>query len=93
MIKIQPIKLGLPLQEGIKIMIRPLIGSTTDITCQTYYEVLSSENKNLASGNIFINEENYAAWGADNTFIEELVLKELGLIRDATPDAIIEEII
>lgn len=91
MIQIELVLLGLPSQEGVKIMIRPLIGSTTDVICQTYYEVLSFENKNLASGNIFINEENYAAWGADNTFIEELVLKELGLIRDLTPDVIQEE--
>lgn len=88
MIKIQPIKLGLPLQDGIKIMIRPLIGSTTDITCELYYEVLSIENKNLAYGTVFVNEENYSAWGADNTFIEELVLKELGLTRDLTPDVV-----
>ena len=87
MIEIEPIQLGLPVQEGIKILIRPLIGSTTDITCNVYYEVLSSENRNLASGTIFIDEENYAAWGADNTFIEELVLKQLELVRKITPVA------
>lgn len=88
MIKIQPISLGLPSQEGVKIQIRPLIGSTTDITCTLYYEVLSVENKNLACGNIVLSEEEYASWGADNTFIEELVLNYLGLSRDLTPDFI-----
>lgn len=85
MINIEKITLGLPPQNGVKILIRPLIGSTTDITCNVYYEVLSSENQNLASGSIFVNEENYATWGADNVFIEDLVLKELGLVRDLTP--------
>jgi hypothetical protein len=81
MIEIQPISLGLPPQQGVKIWIRPLIGSTTDVTCELYYEVLSVENKNLACGNITVDEETYAAWGADNTFIENIVLQSLGLTR------------
>jgi hypothetical protein len=85
MIEIEPIQLGLPVQEGIKILIRPLIGSTTDVTCNVYYEVLSSENRNLANGYFLVDEENYAAWGADNTFIEDLVLNKLGLTRKIIP--------
>jgi hypothetical protein len=81
MIQIQPISLGLPPQEGVKIQIRPLIGSTTDVTCELYYEVLSAENKNLAYVNVILNEEEYAAWGSDNTFIENIVLQTLGLER------------
>jgi hypothetical protein len=81
MIEIESIVLGLPSQEGIKILIRPLIGSTTDVTCNLYYEVLSAENKNLACGYYLVDETNYALWGADNTFIEDLVLTHLGLVR------------
>jgi hypothetical protein len=88
MIKIKPIQLGLPAEEGVKIWIRPIINSTTDTSCNSYYEVLSVENRNLACGSIFINEENYALWADDNTFIEEIVLNELGLVRDLTPDVV-----
>lgn len=81
MIQIQPIQLGLPSQEATQIMIRPLIGSTTDTYCSTYYEVLSENNVILASGNIPISEEDYALWADDNSFIEDIVLKQLTLER------------
>lgn len=81
MIQIQPITLGLPSQEAIQIMVRPIIGSTTDTSCSTYYEVLSENNVILASGNILISEEDYALWSDDNTFIEDIVLNQLKLKR------------
>lgn len=81
MIQIQPITLGLPPQEAVQIMIRPLINSTTDSSCSTYYEVLSENNVILANGNIPISEEDYALWSDDNTFIEDIVLNQLTLVR------------
>jgi len=81
MIEIQPISLGLPPQQGVKIWIRPLIGSTTDVTCELYYEVLSAENKNLACGNIIVDEEQFAAWGQEMSYVEDIVLINLGLQR------------
>jgi hypothetical protein len=80
MIKIQTILLGLPVQEADTITIRPIIDSTTALECNTYYEILS-ESKVLLNGNYPINEEEYKAWGNDNSFIENIVLKGLGLER------------
>ena len=89
MIKIKTILVGLPAQEADGITIRPIINSTTAIDCNTYYEVVSAifeEDESisslvLANGNFPINEEQYAAWGKDNAFIENIVLKGLGLER------------
>lgn len=81
MIQIQPITLGLPSQEAVQISIKPLISSTTDTSCSTYYEVLSENNVILASGNVPISEEDYALWGDDNAFIEDIVLNQLTLKR------------
>lgn len=79
MIQIQPITLGLPPQEATKIIIRPLINSTTDLTCNTYYEVLSENGQTLANGNIPLSEEEYSSWGEDNTYLDNLILEKLGL--------------
>jgi hypothetical protein len=90
MIQIKPILVGLPQQEATAVVIRPIIDTTTAIECNTYYEVVSvvfneegqvSGGAVLASGNYPINEEQYAAWGADNSFIENIVLSGLGLER------------
>ena len=81
MIQINSIPLGLPTKEGVQIMIRPIINSTTDKSCNTYYEVQSEKGEVLASGNVPISEADYTAWAEDNAFIEDVVLKTLGLTR------------
>ena len=81
MIKINSILLGLPTKEGVQIMIRPIINSTTDKSCNTYYEVQSEKGEVLASGNVQISETDYATWAEDNAFLEDVVLKQLGLTR------------
>jgi hypothetical protein len=97
MIKIKEITLGLPARQADCIMIRPIINNTQSLDCNTYYEVLSKlvtvtneeggvdtnsiATEILAAGNVPISEEEYLAWGADNTFIEDIVLTKLGLQR------------
>jgi hypothetical protein len=69
MIPIKPIKLGLPPKEATSILIRPLINSTQDLSCSTYYELSSDIGELLAFGNYAINETNYKAWADDNAHI------------------------
>jgi hypothetical protein len=44
----------------------------------------SIAEETLATGNIAITEEQYAAWGKDNAFIEDIVIAALGLERETT---------
>ena len=44
----------------------------------------SNTREVLTTGNLDIDEEQYDAWGADNSFIEDVVLKKLGLERALT---------
>jgi hypothetical protein len=81
MIQIKSIKLGLPPKEATSILIRPLINSTQDLSCNTYYELISDAGELLAVGNYAINEMEYKAWADDNAHIENIVLKYLGLTR------------
>lgn len=60
MIQINEIELVLPSKIGTQLLVRPIINSTTDLSCSTYYEVCSELGENLACGNIEINEQEYA---------------------------------
>ena len=45
MIKIKPISLGLPTKQANMLFVRPIINSTSDTSCNTYYEVIAVETK------------------------------------------------
>lgn len=86
MIEIKPVKIGLPPQEATHILVRPIIESTTDLCCNTYYEVVGQtliedtethETRILQTGNYRLTEEQYAQRGSDNTYIEDIVLDYL----------------
>lgn len=100
MINIKPISLGLPTKQANRLFVRPIINSTTDTSCNTYYEVVAEEtivvpsqipgepdttgttSIVLTTGNVPITEEQYTAWAADNTYLEDIVLTYLGLERE-----------
>jgi hypothetical protein len=82
MIQIKPIAVGFPnITPATKILIRPIINSTTDTSCNTYWELLSVDGKQLANGNQPINEDEYSLWGGDNSDLENIVLNKLNLER------------
>lgn len=82
MIQIKPIKLGLPTKEGVNLLVRILSFETTSVTAQLYWEVQDLECNMLANENIQLSEEQYCNWGDDNTYLEDIVLKELGIERN-----------
>jgi hypothetical protein len=41
--------------------------------------VRTSDNETIANGNMQLTAEQYDAWSDDNTFIENIVLQNLGL--------------
>ena len=82
MIQIKPIKLGLPSREGVNLLVRILAFETTSVTAQLYWEVQDLEFNMLANGNIQLTEEQYSEWGDDNSYLEDIVLKELGIGRN-----------
>jgi hypothetical protein len=81
MIQIQPTKAGFPQKEGTQLLIRPLINSTTDTTCNTYWELQTENTEILANGNLSIDEQEYEKWGADNETLENIILEKLNLKR------------
>lgn len=81
MIQIQPIEIGLQKETASQILIRPIINSTTDTSCTTYWELCDKDGKVLDSGNTPINEEEYAQWGESNSDLEDIILGKLKLSR------------
>ena len=84
MAKIQPIVF--PLNQGTATEMSVLILNfqTTATTCTTYYELKSEgteevPSKVLSNGNYTLTEEEFAAWGEDNTWVTECVAKALGV--------------
>lgn len=93
MIKINEIPVGFPAKMANGIMIRVMPFQTNAVNCSTYYEltntievidseeVVSNITEVLANGNIFITDEQFLNWGSENTYIEDIVLTNLGLER------------
>lgn len=80
MIQIQPIEIGLQKETASQILIRPIINSTTDGCCNTYWELCDKDGKILDSGNEAITKEEYATWDEDSV-LEDIVLGKLKLSR------------
>jgi len=81
MIKIQPKLAGYPQELATQILIRPIINSTTDKTCSSYFQLFSESGKQLADGNLDLSEEEYDQWGADNSDFDNIILGKLNLER------------
>lgn len=81
MVTIKTIACGFPVDNATKILIRPIINSTTDTSCNTYYQLQNEEGKLLAEGNMPITEEEYLLWDQNNSSLEDIVLAKLNLER------------
>lgn len=82
MINIKPIQIGFPTKEAIKINIRVGSFSTDAVICPVFWELLSEKEEILASGNIRLTEEQFTQWSTDNSYIDNIVLTQLGLERN-----------
>ena len=79
MAKIQPIVF--PLNQGTATEMSVLILNfeTTATTCTTYYELLTEEGKCLKADNYTLTPEQFAAWGTDNSVVNEYVAEAIGV--------------
>ena len=93
MIKINEVSVGFPakMANGITITTMPI---PTDATsCSTYYQLfkvtevtndegeISESIEKLAEGNSPLTEEQFNAWGQEMSYVEDIVLENLGLTR------------
>jgi hypothetical protein len=85
MAKIQPVIF--PLNEGTATEMSVLILNfeTSATTCTTYYELKSEAteevpSKVLSGGNYTLTEDEFAAWGTDNSWVETCVANAIGVV-------------
>lgn len=80
MAKIQPITF--PLNQGTATEMSVLIHNhfTDATTCTTYYELKSEDGAVLTNGNYTLTEEEFAAWGEDNTWVNQCVANAIGVV-------------
>lgn len=79
--KIQETQLGLPEQTATDLLITILSFRSDATICGLFFDVTSDDGTSLATGNVYLTETEFANWGANNTYIEDIVLSKLGLSR------------
>jgi hypothetical protein len=80
MAKIQPIEFPL---EGTATTLEVTVLSfkTSDVTVVTYNKLLTDEGKEVIPGwNYSLTEAEYAAWGEDNSVVDDYVAADKGLV-------------
>lgn len=78
MTQIQPINfpfVGMATQ--LKVLI--LNFQTNATTCTTYNELLTDEGVMCSNWNYTLTEAEFAAWGLDNSYIDDIVAKDKGI--------------
>jgi hypothetical protein len=79
-VAIQPIVY--PLNEGTATRMTVLVLNfeTTATTCTTYWQLLTEEGKVLSQNNYTLTEEQFLAWGVDNSVVNEYVAEAIGVV-------------
>jgi hypothetical protein len=82
MIKIEKVLIGRKKEEATQLLVRIMSFDSDAINCQTYWELQGLSGEILDSGNIQLTDEQFASYGQDNEFIENIVISELLLTRE-----------
>ena len=70
-----------PLNAGTATQMSVLIlnFTTEATTCTTYWQLLSEDGLQLSQGNYTLTEEEFASWGTDNNYVNEVVAAAIGV--------------
>jgi hypothetical protein len=77
---IQPVEIQF-LGTATQLMVRVLNFETNATSCSLFYEMLDDNGNSLVAKNYSLTPDEFAAWGSDNTYLEDLVCNMLGLTR------------
>lgn len=79
MANIQPITFPI-IGEATTLNVLVLNFATDATTCTTYYQLMTEEGKKCAEGNYTLTEQEFADWGEDNAYIDNIVANQIGVI-------------
>lgn len=52
---------------------------TDSTTCNVVYELAKSDGRKIADGNYTLTQDEFAAWGEDNAYIDQLIANHIGV--------------
>ena len=78
MTAIKPIVIALQ-GEATQLEVNVLTFATSAKTATTYNRLLDADNKQLMEWNYTLTEEEFAAWGADNSVVDGFVASNKGI--------------
>ena len=79
MAKIEPVVFPLNAGTATEMSVLILNFPTDATTCTTYYELKTDEGAVLTNGNYTLTEAEFAAWGEDNSWVEQCVGNAIGV--------------
>jgi hypothetical protein len=66
--------------EATELKVLILNFATDATTCTTYNELLTEEGLMCANWNYTLTDEEFSAWGEDNTWVEQCVANDKGIV-------------
>jgi len=78
-VAIEPIEYPLNAGTATQMSVLVLNFTTEATTCTTYGQLLTADGKVVADDNYTLTEEQFAAWGLDNNYVNEVVAAAIGV--------------
>lgn len=79
MTKIQPVIFPI-IGTATKLSVLILNFLTSASNATTYYQLLTDDGVQCLQGNYQLTDEEFAAWGQDNSYIDDIVANHLGVV-------------
>ena len=78
-VAIEPIVYPLNAGTATQMSVLVLNFTTEATTCTTYWQLLTEDGKVVADDNYDLTPEQFAAWGQDNNYVNEVVAAAIGV--------------
>ena len=78
-VAIEPIEYPLNAGTATQMSVLVLNFTTEATTCTTYWQLLTQDGKVVADDNYTLTEEQFAAWGTDNNYVNQVVAAAIGV--------------
>ena len=78
-VAIEPIVYPLNAGTATQMSVLVLNFTTEATTCTTYWQLLTEDGKVVADDNYTLTPEEFAAWGTDNNYVNQVVAAAIGV--------------
>lgn len=79
-VQIEPVPFPLGKGTATQMSVLVLNFPTDATTCTTYWQLLTENGVKLDEDNYTLTEEEFAAWGTDNNYVNEVVANAIGVV-------------